>query len=145
MRLNLTSAESVADAYQEVLAAVDRARPDARIEGVRIERQISVEVEVFVSAFFDPVFGPMVALGRGGSRVEEQAHLAMALAPVSLEFAERLVGVIDQLDDATTRSLAELAVLISELPTGTEPVEAEINPLGWTGSSWVALDAVVRI
>lgn len=145
MRLNLTSAESVADAYEEVLAAVDRARPDARIEGVRIERQVSVEVEVFVSAFFDPVFGPMVALGKGGSRVEEQAHLAMSLAPVSLEFAERLVGVIDQLDDATTRSLAELVVLISELPTGTEPVEAEINPLGWTGSSWVALDAVVRI
>ena len=78
----------------------------------------------------------MVAVGRGGSDVESVGQLSMALAPVSRSFALRWV---ESLGDET---LADIVVSVSKL--ASESIEAEINPLAWTGVRWIALDAVVR-
>jgi len=41
-------------------------------------------------------------------------------------------------------SLASIIILIGELLANSNLEEIEINPLVWSGFSWVALDALVR-
>jgi succinyl-CoA synthetase beta subunit len=41
-------------------------------------------------------------------------------------------------------SLAWVVIRIGEILANSNLEEIEINPLVWTGSSWVAIDALVR-
>jgi acyl-CoA synthetase (NDP forming) len=140
------------EAFEAVLAGASTRAPQARIEGARVERHVS-GIEMLVSAIVHPQFGPMVAVGVGGAGAEALGDVAMALAPVSTEHARRLVdslvgaAVLD-----TTRfgapadrdQLAAILVRLGGLVADGSATEIEINPLAWTGTEWLALDAVVR-
>ena len=147
IRLDVTTTDAVRGAFMDIQTATLDAQPQATVDGVRIERQVAGLQEVLVSGFVDPIFGPMVAVGRGGSQVEAMDDVAMAMAPVSMPFAERLVknltsGPNNDGGAARTESLADVVVKVSELAATS--IEAEINPLTWTGTEWLAVDAVVR-
>lgn len=146
LRLGLQTVEEVRLAFEQVQNSAAAAQPDAAIEGVLIEIQESSQEELLVSGFIDPTFGPMLAVGRGGSNVETAADVMMALAPVSPTFAQHLVDQLilrSGLGTKEKNSLASILVKVSEM--AADGKEAEINPLSWTGSEWKALDAVVRI
>jgi succinyl-CoA synthetase beta subunit len=59
---------------------------------------------------------------------------------------ETLVPVGNRLDagQPDVDSLASVVILIGEILANSNLEEIELNPLAWTGSSWVALDALVR-
>jgi succinyl-CoA synthetase beta subunit len=147
LRLDVTTTDAVRGAFMDIQAATLDAQPQATVDGVRIERQVTGLQEVLVSGFVDPIFGPMVAVGRGGSQVEAMDDVVMAMAPVSMPFAERMVenltsGPNNDGGAARTESLVDVVIKVSELAATS--VEAEINPLTWTGTEWLAVDAVVR-
>jgi hypothetical protein len=83
IRLNLNSAESVAQAYGEIMAAALNYRADATIEGVLVQEMVGQSHEMFVGMVRDPTFGAVMTFGLGGIYVEVLKDLVFRLAPLS--------------------------------------------------------------
>ena len=94
VRLNIENAQAVRGAYKELLAAVQERRPNARVTGVTVERmhQRRHGRELLLGVVRDPVFGPIIAFGAGGTTVEVLRDRAVALPPINGFLAQRLIA-----------------------------------------------------
>ncbi|KUL20695.1 acyl-CoA synthetase [Streptomyces regalis] len=117
-----------------------------------VESMAPAGVDLVVGARRDPVFGPVVLAGLGGTTAEALADVALRLAPLSREEAAgmpaELAGralldgwrggpALDHLAlGEVVEALGDLLVAHPEL------AEIEINPLRLTAQGLVALDAV---
>jgi acetyltransferase len=117
-----------------------------------VESMAQPGVDLVVGARRDPVFGPVVLVGLGGTTAEALADVSIRLAPLSVPEAAampaELAGhalldgwrggpVLDPV--ALGEVTAALGGLLSAHP---EIAEIEINPLRITAQGLVALDAV---
>lgn len=134
---------------------LDRALDAVEAAGGRrflVESMAPGGVDLVVGCRRDPVFGPVVLCGLGGTGAEAIGDVAVGLAPIravrAAELPGRLAGraLLDGwrggpvLDRA---ALAGVLVALGDLLVGNPGLaEFEINPLRLTGSGLVALDAV---
>lgn len=91
MRLGLASEGEIRAAYDEVVAAAVRYRPDARIAGVLVQEMVPSGLEMMLGVVSDPVFGPVVAVGFGGIYVEILRDVAYRVPPVNAEIAHAML------------------------------------------------------
>lgn len=151
--LGIDSAAACSLAYAQLVGRVSAARPEARIDGVHLQRQAAPGQEVILGAVRDPQFGPLVMFGSGGVEVEGLKDTSFALAPLSASEAEWMVSrtwagrklrgfrSIPPADhQAVIAALVRLSLLVSDHP---EIEEVEINPLRVLAKGAVAVD--VRI
>ena len=149
VKLGLATADQVRDAFAAVAASV----PPPVLEGVLVQRMAPPGVEAFVAARREPLLGPLVVVGLGGTEVEALRDVAMRLAPVSLAEAH---AMIDELrggsllrSRADVSALAAAVVRLSELAAGLPPgiSNVEINPLLVLprGQGVLMLDAAVEL
>ena len=157
VRLNVTSEDSVRDAAADIMARARTLKPEAVIDGVTIHPMIlrPNAYELIVGIADDPIFGPIVVFGSGGTTVETIDDKALALPPLDLDLAHELIGrtrvsrilkgyrntpAVDQ--GALALTLVKLAQLAADLP---EIREIDINPLLADENGVIALDARVSI
>jgi acetyltransferase len=111
--------------------------------------------ELIVGASVDPVFGPVVLFGAGGTAVEVLADRAVALPPLNRALAAELVSRtrVSRLlagwrhhppvaADALHDVLIAVARMLADLP---ELAELDINPLWADDQGVLALDARARL
>ncbi|MBO0710464.1 MAG: acetate--CoA ligase family protein [Acetobacteraceae bacterium] len=91
VRLNLTSREAVASAYEAIVRAAKAHRPGASIEGVLVQRMAPKGVEMVVGMLNDPTFGPIMMVGFGGTTIEVLGDVAHRPAPVTAAEAAAMV------------------------------------------------------
>jgi acetyl coenzyme A synthetase (ADP forming)-like protein len=91
VRLNLADSQAVRAAYARIIAEVHISRPDARIEGVLVQRMLTGGQEVIVGVRRDAQFGPLVLVGSGGVEVELVRDVALGIAPLTYAQAEELL------------------------------------------------------
>ena len=82
VRLGLNNGHSVKKAYEEILASVRAKKPEAKIEGVQVQKQIS-GVECLLGIARDEQLGPTLVMGLGGVFVEILADVAIRIPPIS--------------------------------------------------------------
>jgi acetyltransferase len=155
IRLNLGSGDAVETAYEDMLAQVLSAQPQAQIEGVLVEAMLRGGVEVIVGMRRDPYFGPLMLFGLGGIYVELFRDVAFGVAPLTRAQARALLertrafrlltGFRGQPPadlDAVVDCILRLGQLALDFP---QIEEAEVNPLlvMEEGKGAVALDARV--
>jgi len=113
----------------------------------RMERGLA---EAIVGYRNDPVVGPLVLVGAGGTLAELYKDVAIALAPVSdaeaLALVERVTGLAvvrgyRNLPRGDIKALARAVAALSRLALAPEVREAEINPLIIKAEGVVAVDA----
>src|SRR2546430_15336533 len=113
----------------------------------RMERGLA---EAIIGYRDDPVVGPLVLVGAGGTLAELYKDFAVALAPVSEAEAEALIGRVNglaiirgyrNLPRGDVAALAKAVAAFSRLGGGVR--EAEINPLMVKAQGVVAVDARV--
>lgn len=145
VRLGVTQG-TLAKAYQDITTAAEKVT-GARLSGVIVERMVPPGLEIIVGAMRDPVFGPVVMLGAGGSAVEQNAAVAFALAPLNESSAQRLVLDFEEQCELTKAAAAALVKVVVSVGGSDgllfrEPIsELDINPLIVTGESLIAVDA----
>ena len=156
--LKLTSAAEVRDAFSRIMNQVAAKVPQAKLDGVVVQRMASEGVEMILGIKRDPLFGPVVLCGLGGVLVEVLQDVAIGIPPLSRQQAKDMIqrlrgaailgGVrgkppadIDALCDAIV-GLANLAVSLGDQLNGVD-----INPLIVLakGQGVVAVDALVEI
>ncbi|MEX2449465.1 MAG: acetate--CoA ligase family protein [Rhodospirillales bacterium] len=79
------------EAYDRILANAKRHHPDARIDGVLVQEMIVGGTEALIGMKRDASFGPMIAVGAGGTLVELLGDVRMAPAPLSAAGADALI------------------------------------------------------
>ena len=155
--LDLESPEQAAEAAEAMRTRIQQLKPDARIDGFTVQamaRRPDAH-ELILGASEDPVFGPIILFGQGGTAVEVVADRAIALPPLNIALARELVSrtrvarmlagyrdrpAVDM--TALHRALLRLSRLICELP---EVLELDINPLLADEQGVLALDARLRV
>lgn len=155
--LDIGSASILSNVMDGMRGRVHRLMPDARIKGFTLQpmvRRPQAE-EIIIGAKADPVFGPVLLFGHGGTATEITADRAIELPPLNLSLAKQLVertqigkrlkGYRDRLPadlDAIHDSLVRMAQLVIDLP---DVEEIDINPLLADPRGVIALDARIRI
>jgi len=157
VRLNITSAQAVRNVFTELVDAVRVQRPEANIRGVTVERMYHHPHgrELLVGMARDPIFGPVISFGAGGTTVEIMRDRAVALPPLNSFMAGTLIrqtrvsallGAFRQMPPvnlpALQRILRRVSEMVCELP---HIKELDINPLMADDNGAVALDARVII
>ena len=94
VRLNINSAQEVRGAYQQLIDEVQRHVPGAKISGVTIERMYRRPNgrELMIGIVRDPVFGPVISFGSGGTSVEIMDDSAVSLPPLNRRLAIDLIN-----------------------------------------------------
>ena len=157
VRLNLPNANAVREAAAGILRRARERRPDARIEGVLVQPTVlrPKARELIAGIADDPVFGPVIAFGRGGTAVEVINDQAVALPPLDLRLAHELIArtrvsrVLKAYRDvpaaderAVALVLVKLAQLAADIP---EIQQLDINPLLADREGVMAVDARIAV
>jgi acetyltransferase len=155
--LDLATPDAVREAARAMAQRLSESRPDATLAGFAVQpmaRRPGAH-ELIAGAASDPVFGPVLLFGQGGTAVEVIGDRALGLPPLNLKLAGELIGrtrVARLLEGYRGRpganqgaicfALVALAQLVVDL---REVVEIDVNPLLADERGVLALDARVRI
>jgi acetyltransferase len=155
--LNLKDGPSVARAAATMLLRIAEAQPDAHVDGFILQPMASRAGahELIVGLSEDPLFGPVVLFGHGGTAVEVVKDKALALPPLNAILARDLIdrtrvarllkGYRDRPPsdiNAIIKVLLALQDIAIDLP---EVKELDINPLWANDQGVLALDARIRV
>ncbi len=88
---NIQIVSALHKAYDTILANAKHHHPNAQIDGILAQEMITDGVEVLIGMKRDATFGPMIAVGPGGTLVELLGDVQMAPAPLSELQAETLI------------------------------------------------------
>jgi acetyltransferase len=157
VRLGRADARSVRDGYENMLRDVAIARPDARLEGVLVEPMYLERYgrELMIGVVRDPVFGPAISFGLGGTMVEVIRDRAVALPPLNPFLARDLIrrtraslalqplrGAPAAAQEAVEDILLRVSEIVCELP-GVGAMD--LNPVVVTSKGAVVVDARIGV
>ncbi len=92
--IGLEDKGSVENAFNVIMERARAYNPDAKIEGVLIQKMVPKGKEVILGLSRDPVFGHAVMFGLGGIFVEVYKDVVFRLSPMGRNVARRMVKTI---------------------------------------------------
>ncbi|MEI6455797.1 MAG: bifunctional acetate--CoA ligase family protein/GNAT family N-acetyltransferase [bacterium] len=157
VQLNLGTEKMVRAAHERIMESAKTKRPDARIEGVTVQKMVPAKdaVELILGIKKDNVFGTVLMVGMGGITAELFADKALGFPPLNERLARRMIeslkiypllkgyrGSPPKNIDKLIQVLIRLSYLAADYP---EIVELDINPLLVTTGEVIALDARIAL
>ncbi|MBI3222616.1 MAG: bifunctional acetate--CoA ligase family protein/GNAT family N-acetyltransferase [Nitrosomonadales bacterium] len=155
--LNLNNAHEVRAAYQHIIDNVQHNRPNAKMDGVSIEPMIVKPSgrELMIGVTSDPVFGPVITFGAGGTAVEIMGDRAVAIPPLNNFLVRELIqdtriakmlGAFRNMLPANMAALEDVLLRVSEMVCELPLLkEMDINPLILDENGALAADARVVV
>ncbi len=155
--LNIPSAQDAVKAANEIIARVKEHKPEARIQGFTVQEMARRPRahELIIGVSEDPIFGPTILFGAGGTAVEVIKDTAVGLPPLDLKLASNLIAEtrvasllrgyrdLPAVDlDAIAMTLVRVSQLITDFPVISG---LDINPLLADEKGVIALDARVTV
>jgi acyl-CoA synthetase (NDP forming) len=155
--IGLANGDAVVEAWDRIHAAVKRAKPEAHIDGLLIERMApGGGVETLIGVHRDPVFGHILTFGLGGIYVEIFKDVTRRMLPLTRNDAEAMVREIHSfplLNGARGKPRADIPALVQLLlkisdfvvANAAQIEEMDLNPVwvGPSGQGAIPLDAVI--
>lgn len=157
VRLNIGSAHEVRGTYRELVEQVSKNAPEATIIGVTIAKMYRSPNarELMIGMVRDPVFGPVISFGSGGTNVEIMGDSAISLPPLNRRLAQDLVdrtkaakmlGSFRNMPAVDMEQLIDILVCVSNMACELPWIrEMDINPLIIDENGAVAVDARIRV
>lgn len=157
VRLNVANAQAAREAYRQIADGIAQLRPEASVNGIIVEPMVARpnSRELMVGVIRDPVFGPAITFGTGGTAVEVYADRAVALPPLNAALvdelicgtrASRVLGAFRNMPPVDRAALEAVLWRVSEMVCELPWVrEMDINPLLLDESGAIALDARIVV
>ncbi len=142
----------------EAAASLERfrklaAREKIRFDGMLVQRMVRNGVELILGGTRDQTFGPVVIFGLGGTYTELAHDFRLAVAPVSILEARRMIGegkmgeIMGGYRGRPILGMARLARVVSDfskiMAENPQIEQLEVNPLMATQREVLAVDARV--
>ena len=153
VKLSINSREEAQNAYRDIMTAVRRHEPQAKIDGILIEAMIKKRYELLIGSKKDPIFGPAIVFGMGGVAVEIFKDTKIGLPPLNMSLSLRMIKDtkiykllkgyrnMPGVDIAAIQFLLyKFAYLVSDFP---EIAEIDINPFAIDEHGGIVLDAKI--
>jgi acetyltransferase len=155
--LDLTSREGARDAAVAIRGRIAERHPGEAVDGFTVQPMIErpTAAELIAGIATDPIFGPTILFGAGGTSVEVVDDTATGIVPIDSTLAGDLIdrtrvsrllaGYRDRAPadrEAILRVLTALSQLAVDFP---EIVGVDINPLLADANGVVVLDARIQI
>jgi len=156
VRLNISSAREVGHNFQEMENMIKTGHPEIQQVEMTVEPMYHSHTgrELMIGVIRDPVFGPAISCGLGGTMVEILQDKAVALPPLNEYMVEQMIartkaakylGLFRQLPAVNHKALIDVLLnvssMVSELP---EILELDINPLIVDCEGVIAVDARIK-
>jgi acetate---CoA ligase (ADP-forming) len=149
---------AVSAAYEQIVASARSYKPDARIEGVLVQKMAPKGHELVIGMVNDAIFGPIMMVGFGGTMVELMGDVLHRPAPVDVaEATEMLLSLksaplLQGFRGSTPIDIAPVAKLVATLSQAAlayreRIAEMELNPviLHADGSGLTIADALIML
>jgi acyl-CoA synthetase (NDP forming) len=153
VRLGLETAKEVSEAYEDILGTVRQKHPEAKIQGVAVQKMARPGVEVIIGMSKDDQFGPVLMFGLGGIVVEVLKDVSFRLVPLAKRDATEMVKEIKGyplLEGYRGQEAVDIAYLeglllkVSDfVEQNPEVSELDLNPIFAYSHGAVAVDARV--
>ncbi|MFU8843169.1 MAG: GNAT family N-acetyltransferase [Bacteroidales bacterium] len=155
--LNIENEEMLRATYRNLLKSVKERAPEAKIEGITVQRMIRSKdsVELIVGIKKDPVFGTVMLVGMGGVSAELFNDRRLEFPPLNEQLARQMLkslkiyplltgyrGSEPKNMDKLIEVLIRVSYLAADYP---EIEELDINPLIVTTNDVIALDARIVV
>lgn len=147
VKLHLQNAQEVDQAFHDIRSSLKK-----DFLGVTVEPMVEADgFELILGSKVDEQFGPVILFGFGGHLVEEVQDRALALAPLTIHTAQKLIRktkVFHALAhkkinlECLEETLVRFSLMICDHP---EIHECDINPLFISKDCLLALDARIVI
>jgi acetyltransferase len=157
VRLNINTAQEVRGAYRELIDRVRMKLPDANISGVTVEKMYRNPNgrELMIGIIRDPVFGPVISFGSGGTMVEVMQDSAISLPPLNRRLARdlidrtkvsRMLASFRHMPAINMELLIDILLRVSNMACELPWIrEMDINPLLMDENGAVAVDARILV
>lgn len=140
VKLNINSEKEVLSAYNEILINARVHKPEAKINGILMQKMLPKGMEVIIGVNNDAQFGPMVLVGLGGVFVEVFKDVSLYPAPLNKKEAYKMISELKAYKMLTgyrgekpcdLDALADMIVKISIFADKNKDSlsEIDINPL----------------
>jgi len=155
--LNVKDEEMVRAIFKNMTKTAAEKRPDAKIEGVTVQRMVNPKdsVELIIGIKKDPVFGTVMLVGMGGTTAELFKDNRLEFPPLNERLARQMLeslqiypllegyrGAPAKNIDKLVEVLIRMSYLAADYP---EIKELDINPLIVTPEDVIALDARIVV
>ncbi|MFI3136607.1 MAG: GNAT family N-acetyltransferase [Methylococcaceae bacterium] len=156
VRLNIGSVQDISRHFVEMENAIKQKYPEITEVGMTVEPMFKSNSgrELMVGVVRDPVFGPAISVGLGGTLVEILQDNAVALPPLNTYMVKQMLSRTKAAKylkafrhlppanmDALIDVLLNVSSMVSELP---EILELDINPLIVDEHGVMAVDARIK-
>ena len=155
VRLEIRDSRELKLQYKDMISEVLSRVPNAKVEGVVVQKMVAEGKELILGAKRDPQFGPIIIFGWGGIYTEILKDFSCGVPPLTSEDAERMIfstkvskllGGFRGSPPSDLLSLKEYLLRISQLVYEfPEIVELDINPIKLFQKGGMAIDVRVVI
>ncbi len=154
IRLGLSEANQIRDAYSAIIAAAKTYAPKARLNGVLVQKMADPGVEIIVGIATDSVFGPVVVVGLGGIHVEVLRDVTYRIPPINRQEAQAMIRELRAykiLEGVRGKAPSDIAALLDTIVRASWLAhdmrdiveEVDINPLLLSEKGACAADALI--
>lgn len=154
--LDVRNADAVRQAHNCIMSNARQRAPWACLDGVLVAPMIHGGVELIVGVSRDPVFGPIIMVGMGGIYAEILKDVAVQIAPVSKEEAQKMIcslrmfPLLDGVRGQQRADVAAAALIVAQLSEfacryASDVAEIDMNPVlvKPEGEGAIVLDALM--
>ena len=153
VKLGLETAAQVEAAYDDIMKSIKKEFPDARIQGVSMQKMARPGVEVIIGISTDTQFGPVLMFGLGGILVEVLKDVSFRIVPLARRDVREMIREIKGYpllegyrgqEPVDVDNLEELILKVSSfVEQHPEIEELDLNPVFAYSDGAVAVDARV--
>ncbi|MDP6501543.1 MAG: acetate--CoA ligase family protein [Dehalococcoidales bacterium] len=153
VKLGLETAAQVEAAYDDIMKSIKKEFPDARIQGVSVQKMARPGVEVIIGISTDTQFGPVLMFGLGGILVEVLKDVSFRIVPLARRDVREMIREIKGYpllegyrgqEPVDVDNLEELILKVSSfVEQHPEIEELDLNPVFAYSDGAVAVDARV--
>ena len=151
VKLSLRTSAQVAKAYEDIMKSIRARSPEARVQGVSVQKMAKPGVEVIIGMSKDAQFGPVLMFGLGGVWVEILKDVSFRIVPLERRDAREMIQEIKGRpllegyrgqDPVDVENLERLILKVSSfVEKHPEIKELDLNPVFAYKDGAVAVDA----
>jgi len=153
VKLDLKTASQVGKAYGDILKSIKKEYPEARIQGVSVQKMARPGVEVIIGMSQDAQLGPVLMFGLGGILVEILKDVSFRIVPLTRRDAREMIREIKGYpllegyrgqEPVDVARLEETILQVSSfVEAHPEITELDLNPVFAYSDGTLAVDARV--